>query len=240
MQNSTTGTDPRKDSRASGESTPTVLDNSAKRFIRFILGLMALGVYWLIWTSNWREAWGDWSMRGKIGAAVLPVGFVLIWLPIMWAALRWAIRDLIRARRLPTRGKHAKKPRPRLAIICFLISAGILAGVVYPSWNQHLTLAQDLWEGPVRHERVACEAFNDGNGSVSPKSRSWKYLQFKLVGDDGYSQSFRFKRVDLDKETDRQGSPFNTILGACESPEMRMSVSVYPRTGVIFEARASK
>ena len=92
----------------------------------------------------------------------------------------------------------------------------------------------------MRHERVACEAFNDGNGSVSPKSRSWKYLQFRLVGDDGYSQSFRFKRVDLDKETDRQGSPFNTILGACESPETRMSVSVYPRTGVISEARASK
>ena len=156
------------------------------------------------------------------------------------AALRWAIRDLIRVLHVPTRGKHAKKPRPRLAIICFLISAGILAGVVYPSWNQHLTLAQDLWEGPVRHERVACEAFNDGNGSVSPKSRSWKYLQFRLVGDDGYSQSFRFKRVDLDQETDRQGSPFNTILGACESPETRMSVSVYPRTGVISEARASK
>lgn len=240
MQKSATGTDPRKDSRASGESTPTVLDNSTKRFIRFILGLMALGVYWLIWTSNWRDAWGDWSMRGKIGAAVLPVGFVLIWLPIVWAALRWAIRDLIRVRHVPTRGKHAKKPRPRLAIICFLISAGILAGVVYPSWNQHLTLAQDLWEGPVRHERVACEAFNDGNGSVSPKNRSWKYLQFTLVGDDGYSQSFRFKRVDLDQETDRQGSPFNTILGACESAETRMSVSVYPRTGVISEARASK
>ncbi len=92
----------------------------------------------------------------------------------------------------------------------------------------------------MRHERVACEAFNDGNGSVSPKNRSWKYLQFTLVGDDGYSQSFRFKRVDLDQETDRQGSPFNTILGACESPETRMSVSVYPRTGVISEARASK
>lgn len=77
----------------SGESTPTILDNSTKRFMRFILGLMALGVYWLIWISNWRDAWGDWSMRGKIGAAVLPVGFVLIWLPIVWAALRWAIRD---------------------------------------------------------------------------------------------------------------------------------------------------
>ena len=110
--------------------------------MRFILGLMALGVYWLIWISNWRDAWGDWSMRGKIGAAVLPVGFVLIWLPIVWAALRWAIRDLIRVRHVPTRGKHAKKPR--LAIICFLISAGILVGVVYPSWNQHLMLAQDL------------------------------------------------------------------------------------------------
>ena len=157
--------------------------------MRFILGLMALGVYWLIWISNWRDAWGDWSMRGKIGAAVLPVGFVLIWLPIVWAALRWAIRDLIRVLHVPTRGKHAKKPRPRLAIICFLISAGILVGVVYPSWNQHLMLAQDLWEGPVRHERVACEAFNDGNGSVSPKNRSWKYLQFTLVGDDGYSRA---------------------------------------------------
>lgn len=52
MQNSATGTDPRKDSRASGESTPTILDNSTKRFMRFILGLMALGVYWLIWISN--------------------------------------------------------------------------------------------------------------------------------------------------------------------------------------------
>ena len=59
-------------------------------------------------------------------------------------------------------------------------------------------------------------------------------------GDDGYSQSFRFKRVDLDQETDRQGSPFNTILGACESTgdaHECVRLSAYRRHS---EARASK
>jgi len=72
------------------------------------------------------------------------------------------------------------------------------------------------------------------------KSQSWKFAEFDLVGEDGYSQHFMLKFADLDRETDRIDSPFNTVADVCELPWTTMTVRVYPRTGIIDEASVSK
>ena len=168
----------RQSSPRSGKSISTVFTNAEKRALRLFLGLMALGVYWLVWHFHLRGEWGLLSMRTQLGGLVFPVFAALLWLPIVWATLRWWLRDMLRA---------AKGP------------------------------------------------------SLSTlKSQSWKFAEFDLVGEDGYSQHFMLKFADLDRETDRIDSPFNTVADVCELPWTTMTVRVYPRTGIIDEASVSK
>ena len=152
-------------------------------------------------------------MRTQLGGLVFPVFAALLWLPIVWATLRWWLRDMLRAAKGPSRGKHAKEPAPGLALFSLAIVVGILAAVVYPSWQQRVALAQDWWQGPVRHDNVRCVVKGDLSSLSTLKSQSWKFAEFDLVGEDGYSQHFMLKFADLDRETDRIDSPFNTGCG---------------------------
>lgn len=230
----------RQSSPRGGKSIPTVFTNAEKRGLRLFLGLMALGVYWLIWHYHQRGEWGLLSMRTQLGGLVFPVFAALLWLPIVWATLRWWLRDMLRAAKGPSRGKHAKEPAPGLALFSLAIVVGILAAVVYPSWQQRVALAQDWWQGPVRHDNVRCVVKGDLSSLSTLKSQSWKFAEFDLVGEDGYSQHFMLKFADLDRETDRIDSPFNTVADVCELPWTTMTVRVYPRTGIIDEASVSK
>ena len=62
------------------------------------------------------------------------------------------------------------------------------------------------------------------------------YVIFDLVSADGYSQHFEFGLSDLEKEMEREDSPYNAIMTLCEAQGPGFGVSVYERTGIIAEA----
>ncbi len=123
-------------------------------------GLMALGVYWLIWTFNWRRR----GVTGRCEASTRQSASSAAYLAAGHGRCvgRSAISSELGV--CPRGGKHAKKPQPRLAIIRFpdIRRGASSPASCNPSWNQHLTLGpRDLWEGACATS-VACEAFNDG------------------------------------------------------------------------------
>ena len=56
------------------------------------------------------------------------------------------------------------------------------------------------------------------------------------MGTDGYSQHFELRLSDLEKEMEREDSPYIAIMTLCEAQAPDFGVSVYERTGTIAEA----
>ena len=50
------------------------------------------------------------------------------------------------------------------------------------------------------------------------------------MGADGYSRHFELKLSDLEKEMEREDSPYTTIMTLCEAQAPGFGVSVYERT----------
>ena len=216
------------------------LTHRQKLYRWVVIGCWVVMGYACVAVIVFNDDWGQWRFYGGFAAMGLPLLVLFFSLRFVWATLRWWLRDMLRAAKGPSRGKHAKEPAPGLALFSLAIVVGILAAVVYPSWQQRVALAQDWWQGPVRHDNVRCVVKGDLSSLSTLKSQSWKFAEFDLVGEDGYSQHFMLKFADLDRETDRIDSPFNTVADVCELPWTTMTVRVYPRTGIIDEASVSK
>ena len=109
MENSALQSDRHEPGAASADEEVSVpLDNSTKRAFRVFVGLIVIVVYGLFWRFVLRGSWGQWSMRAQMAAAVIPAFFILLWVPVVWASLRWMLRDFIRAQKAPLLAKHAK------------------------------------------------------------------------------------------------------------------------------------
>ena len=237
MENSALQSDRHEPGAASAdEEVPVPLDNSTKRAFRVFVGLIVIVVYGLFWRFGLRGSWGQWSMRAQMAAAVIPAFFILLWVPVVWASLRWMLRDFIRAQKAPLLAKHAKEPSPFAAAFSFVFTAGILAFVASRAWGSYGLAVQDWWDGPTRHENVSCQNVREEEDETFLKRANKTYVIFDLVSADGYSQHFKFGLSDLEKEMERDDSPFNAIMTLCEAQGPGFGVSVYERTGIIAEA----
>lgn len=237
MENSALESDRHEPGAASADEEVSVpLDTQTKRAFRVFVGLIVIVVYGLFWRFGLRGSWGQWSMRTQMAAAIIPAFFILLWVPVVWASLRWTLRDFIRAQKSPLLAKHAKKPRPFAAGFSFVLAAGILAFVVSRAWGSYGLAVQDWWDGPIRHENVSCQNAHKEGDETFLKRANKTYVIFDLVSADGYSQHFKFGLSDLEKEMERDDSPFNAIMTLCEAQDPGFGVSVYERTGIIAEA----
>ena len=223
---------PRGESERSGLIAAPTSKPWERRLTRLIVVCILILVGVFFWVSVGKPMLGPLTMRATLATLPLFALLCIGWVPIVWAALRWMVRDTLRRFLLPVRGRHARAPRPGVAAAAFVLSASAFAFVYVELGAGYLPAFQDWWEGPTRYEGLTCQNFDEIHG-VRPATSS-----FELVGPDGTARSFTVVRADLLTATGRAGSPYATILDACSSPSTTLDVSIYPRTGLIAEASA--
>lgn len=223
---------PRGESERSGLIAAPTSKPWERRLTRLVIAVVLILVGVFVWIPFGRLMLGPLTMRATLATLPLFTLLCIGWVPIVWAALRWMVRDTLRRFLLPVRGRHALAPRPGVAAAAFVLSASAFAFVYVELGAGYLPAFQDWWEGPTRYEGLTCQNFDEIHG-VRPATSS-----FELVGPDGTARSFTVARADLLTATGRAGSPYATILDACSSPSNTLDVSIYPRTGLIAEASA--
>lgn len=221
---------PRGESERSGLIAAPTSKPWERRLTRLVIAVVLILVGVFIWIPFGRLMLGPLTMRATLATLPLFALLCIGWVPIVWAALRWMVRDTLRLFLPPARGRHARAPRPGVAAAAFVLSASAFAFVYVELGAGYLPAFQDWWEGPTRYEGLTCQNFDEIHG-VRPATSS-----FELVGPDGTARSFTVARADLLTATGRAGSPYATILDACSSPSTTLDVSIYPRTGLIAEA----
>jgi len=223
---------PRGESGGSGSISAPASKPWERRLTRLIVVVVLILVGVFIWIPFGKPMLGPLTMRTTLATLPLFALLCIGWVPIVWAALRWMVRDTLRRFLLPVRGRHARAPHPGVATVAFVLSASAFAFVYVELGAGYLPAFQDWWEGPTRYEGLTCQNFDEIHG-VRPATSS-----FELVGPDGTARSFTVARADLLTATGRAGSPYATVLSACQSPDTTLTVSIYPRTGIIAEASA--
>ena len=173
---------------------------------------------------------GPLTMRAALATIPLFALLCIGWVPIVWAAVRWMVRDFLRRFLLPAHGRHARAPHPGVATAAFALSASAFAFVYVNLGAGYLPALQDWWEGPTRYESLTCQNFDETHGSRPATS------SFELVGPDGAARSFTVVRSDLRAAVGSAGSPYATVVDACSSQGTTLDAAVYPRTGLIAEA----
>ena len=169
----------------------------------------------------------------RAALATLPL-FVLLcigWVPIVWAALRWMVRDTLRRFLLPVRGRHARAPHPGVATAAFVLSASVFAFAYTEFGAGYLPALLDWWEGPAHYEGLTCQNLDEKSSTRRPISST-----FELVDSNGVVRSFKVDHSELRAVSTRLGHPYATVLTACRLPRMTLDASIYPRTGLIAEA----
>lgn len=223
---------PRGESERSGLIAAPTSKPWERRLTRLVIAVVLILVGVFIWIPFGRLMLGPLTMRATLATLPLFALLCIGWVPIMWAAVRWMVRDTLRRFLLPVRGRHALAPRPGVAAAAFVLSASAFAFVYVELGAGYLPALLDWWEGPAHYEGLTCQNFDEIHG-VRPTTSS-----FELVGPDGTARSFTVVRADLLTATGRAGSPYATILDACSSPSTTLDASIYPRTGLIAEASA--
>lgn len=223
---------PRGESERSGLIAAPTSKPWERRLTRLVIAVVLILVGVFIWIPFGRLMLGPLTMRATLATLPLFALLCIGWVPIVWAALRWMVRDTLRRFLLPAHGRHARAPHPGVATAAFVLSASAFAFAYTELGAGYLPAFQDWWEGPTRYEGLTCQNFDEIHG-VRPATSS-----FELVGPDGTARSFTVARADLQTATGRAVSPYATILDACSSPSTTLDVSIYPRTGLIAEASA--
>lgn len=201
-----------------------------RRLTRLIIAVVLILVGMFIWIPVGKPMLGPLTMRATLATLPLFALLCIGWVPIVWAAVRWMVRDTLRLFLPPARGRHARAPHPGVATAAFVLSASAFAFVYVELGAGYLPTLLDWWEGPAHYEGLTCQNFDEIDG-VRPATSS-----FELVGHDGTARSFTVARADLLTATGRAGSPYATILSACSSSSTTLDASIYPRTGLIAEA----
>ena len=221
---------PRGESGGSGSISAPASKPWERRLTRLIVVCILILVGVFFWVSIGKPTLGPLTMHAALATIPLFALLCIGWVPIVWAALRWMVRDTLRRFLLPVRGRHALAPHPGVAAAAFVLSASAFAFAYTEFGAGYLPALLDWWEGPVHYEGLPCQNFDEVHG-VRPATSS-----FELVGPDGTARSFTVVRADLLTATGRAGSPYATILSACSSSSTTLDASIYPRTGLIAEA----
>lgn len=222
---------PRGESGGSGSLSAPTLKPWERRLTRLVIAFVLILVGVFIWVFVGKPLLGPLTMRARLATLPLFVLLCIGWVPIVWAALRWMVRDVLRRFLLPARGRHARAPHPGVATAAFVLSASALAFAYADLGAGYLPALQDWWEGPTHYEGLTCQ-------NLDEKSviRRRAFSTFELVDSNGVVLSFKVARSDLRAVSTRLGHPYATVLTACRIPTMTLDVSIYPRTGIIAEA----
>lgn len=202
-----------------------------RRFTRLVVCFLLILVGVIAWILVGKPMLGPLTMSAELATLPLFALFCVAWVPVVWAALRWMVRDTLRRFLLPARGRHARTPHPAIAAVAFALSASAFAFVYAELGAGYLPALQDWWEGPVHEEGLTCQNLDERSSSRRPATAS-----FDLVSPDGTVRSFRVLRTDVEAVSGRLGHPYATVLTACRIPTMTLDASIYPRTGIIAEA----
>ena len=222
---------PRGESGRSGTFTAPASKPWERRLARLIVVtvLILIGVF--SWVFVGKPLLGPLTMRAKLATLPLFALLCIGWVPIVWASLRWMVRDILRRFLLPARGRHARAPHPGVATAAFVLSASAFAFAYADLGAGYLPALQDWWEGPTHYEGLTCQNLDEKS-----VSRRRVFSTFELVDSNGVMWSFKIARSDLRAVSTRLGHPYTTVLTACRIPTMTLDASIYPRTGIIAEA----
>lgn len=222
---------PRGESGGSGSISAPASKPWERRLTRLIVVVVLILVGVFIWIPFGKPMLGPLTMRATLATLPLFALLCIGWVPIVWAALRWMVRDTLRRFLLPVRGRHARAPHPGVATVAFVLSASAFAFAYTEFGAGYLPALLDWWEGPAHYEGLTCQNLDEKSSTRRPISST-----FELVDSNGVVRSFTVVRADLLTATGRAGSPYATILDACSSPSTTLDASIYPRTGLIAEA----
>ena len=222
---------PRGESGRSGTITAPASKPWERRLTRLIVVVVLILIGVFSWVFVGKPLLGPLTMRARLATLPLFALLCIGWVPIVWAALRWMVRDILRRFLLPARGRHARAPHPGVATAAFILSASAFAFAYADLGAGYLPALQDWWEGPTHYEGLTCQNLDERSSSRRPAT-----VSFDLVSSDGTVRSFRVLRTDVEAVSGRLGYPYATVLTACRIPTMTLDASIYPRTGIIAEA----
>ena len=222
---------PRGESGGSGSISAPASKPWERRLTRLIVVtvLILIGVF--SWVFVGKPLLGPLTMRATLATLPLFALLCIGWVPIVWAALRWMVRDILRRFLLPARGRHARAPHPGVATAAFVLSASAFAFAYTEFGAGYLPALQDWWEGPTHYEGLTCQNLDEKSSTRRPISST-----FELVDSNGVVRSFKVDHSELRAVSTRLGHPYATVLTACRLPRMTLDASIYPRTGLIAEA----
>lgn len=222
---------PRGESESSGSISAPASKPWERRLTRLVIAFVLILVGVFIWIPFGKPMLGPLTMRATLATLPLFALLCIGWVPVVWAALRWMVRDTLRRFLLPIRGRHARAPHPGVATVAFVLSASAFAFAYTEFGAGYLPALLDWWEGPAHYEGLACQNLDERSSSRRPAT-----VSFDLVSSDGTVRSFRVLRTDVEAVSGRLGHPYATVLTACRIPTMTLDASIYPRTGIIAEA----
>lgn len=202
-----------------------------RRLTRLIVVVVLILVGVFIWIPFGKPMLGPLTMRATLATLPLFALLCIGWVPIVWAALRWMVRDTLRRFLLPIRGRHARAPHPAIAAVAFALSASAFAFVYTEFGAGYLPALQDWWEGPTHYEGLTCQNLQETKGNRRHAART----MFDLVDAEGHIQHIELNREDF-KTQQKRSATYATVAAACQSPDTRISISIYERTSIIADA----
>ena len=222
---------PRGESGRSGSISAPASKPWERRLTRLVVAFVLILVGVFIWIPFGKPMLGPLTMRATLATLPLFALLCIGWVPIVWAALRWMVRDFLRRFLLPAHGRHARAPHPAVATAAFALSASAFAFAYTQFGAGYLPALQDWWEGPAHYEGLTCQNLDEKSRTQRPISST-----FELVDSNGVVRSFKVDHSELRAVSTRLGHPYATVLTACRLPRMTLDAAIYPRTGIIAEA----
>lgn len=222
---------PRGESGRSGSISAPTSKPWERRLTRLIIAVVLILVGAFIWIPFGKPMLGPLTMRATLATLPLFALLCIGWVPIVWAAVRWMVRDTLRRFLLPVRGRHALAPRPGVAAAAFVLSASAFAFAYTEFGAGYLPALEDWWEGPTRYEGLTCQNLQETKGYRRHPAQT----MFDLVDAEGHIQHFELNREDF-KTQQKRSATYATVAAACQSPDTRISISIYERTSIIADA----
>lgn len=232
MHTSTSAQDsPRGESGGSGSISAPALKPWERRLGRLIVvcPLILVGIFF--WVLVGKPMLGPLTMRAALATIPLFALLCIGWVPIVWAAVRWMVRDFLRRFLLPVRGRHARAPHPGVATAAFVLSASAFAFAYTEFGAGYLPALQDWWDGPAHYEGLTCQNLQETKGYRRHPAQT----MFDLVDAEGRIQHIELNREDF-KTQQKRSATYATVAAACQSPDTRISISIYERTSIIVDA----
>ena len=222
---------PRGESGRSGTFTAPASKPWERRLTRLIVVCILILVGVFFWVSVGKPTLGPLTMRATLATLPLFALLCIGWVPVVWAALRWMVRDTLRRFLLPIRGRHARAPHPGVATVAFVLSASAFAFAYTEFGAGYLPALLDWWEGPAHYEGLTCQNLQETKGNRRHAART----MFDLVDAEGHIQHIELNREDF-KTQQKRSATYATVAAACQSPDTRISISIYERTSIIADA----